>query len=367
MRPELINVLSGLGISLNSISNIFYKSLEDLPMRYINLLLIIALSLFTLSFAQESDHSHNSDNHHASEQSTEESSDHHTTDEHSSEHNEHIKEGHHTEEHSSEHGTEEHHEHSSDHDNMTETKETSHEHSNDEHSNDEHSSDTSHNHDDNQDWSATLPSANKIMFGEKTLRLYPLLSPEGDFQIMVQSDKAGYTMSVKHEDTSLATTFDEAGLTHVDLGMAKHGNYHLTFRDGTNEITVPVSVYQASTLTGKTFTVIFAPSPSLSSQGLSEVFVYNVDNGENQHETISMNYRMQGMQHSSDQLITPLEHEHFEGLKSALSASENAENTVLESAMSNRSAVSFSMVGSWQFTIIVDGETLGFNVAMSDQ
>lgn len=398
-------------------------------MRYITLLFIITLSLFTLSIAQDSGHSHGSENHHSSEETsdhhnTEDSTDHHSSDSdhHSSDsdhhsndhhdstesndHHESDSDHHNTEDSNNHHGSEEsdnHHmseetsdHHGDDHHGSTEssdhhgsnsdhhnTEETSDHHGTDNHhaneEKEEHSvhdqmdmnessdSDHEHSHHTNHDSSSTMQSANKIMLGEQMLRLYPLLSPEGDFQIMVQSENAGYTTSASYEGTSLATAFDEAGLTSIDLGKARQGSYNLTFRDATNETTVPVSVYKSLTPSGKAFTTIFAPSPSLSSQGLSEVFIYNVEDGKNGHESISINYSMEGMQHSTDELITTLEHEHFDGLKSALSADANAANTVLESAMSNRNAISFSMVGDWQFKIMVEGEILSFDVAMLDQ
>jgi len=226
--------------------------------------------------------------------------------------------------------------------------------------------DSAHDHHGSADMSIT--SANKVMLGEKMLRLYPLLNTQGDFQIMVQSDQPGYTTAAKLEDKHILTSFDTAGLTRIDLGKAEQGNYYLTFRDIDNEIVVPVSVYKHLTKSGKEFTTIFAPSPSLSFRGQSEVFVYHIVDGVNQHEELSVNYSMQGMQHSTDDMFTPLGHEHFDGLRTTVSAQGSQdENPVLEDAMSNRSALSFAMAGTWQFRIMVDGSILTFNIDMLDQ
>jgi len=379
-------------------------------MRYTTLILVITLSLLTIALAQH-DHGseatneshghstehntehtteHKTEEHVSEEHSTDSHNDHHGTEEHGSE--EHGSEEHHNEEHSTEehdghHGTEEgSSEHNTDdvhHGHTEDGKENSEEHSehhateehSSEHSNMSESNETSHEHSDHMHHDTTMTdttmmgtSVNNIMLGDKMLTLYPLLSPQGDFQIMIQSNAAGYTTSTKFEDSNLATRFDDAGITRIDLGKVKQGTYHLTFRDIDSEVTVPVSVYEAMTASGKTFTTIFAPSPSLSSKGQSEVFIYNIVEGENQHQLISVNYSMEGMQHSMDDIVTPLVHEHFDVLKSAVSELDiSEENPVLTNAMSNRSALSFAMAGTWQFNIMVDGETLKFDIAMLDQ
>jgi len=386
-------------------------------MRYINLLLIIALSLFTLSLAQDSGHSHDSDHHTTEEHKTEEeTSDHHGSEGHAEEHSEghgeessdnHGTEDHHNsdddhhkteetsehhghgEESSDHHSTEDHHNSDDDHHDSENHDETSDHHSSDDdHHNDNHdaekhhgSEDESHHnhsddshmehdsaHDHHNSENMPITSANKVMLGKKMLRLYPLLNTQGDFQIMVQSDQPGYTTSASLENTPILTTFDKAGLTQIDLGKAEEGNYYLTFRDTDHELEVPVSVYKHVTQSGKEFTTIFAPSPSLSFRGQSEVFIYNIEDGVNKHEEISVNYNMQGMQHSTDDTITPLGHEHFDGLRTAISVQDGQdENPVLEDAMSNRSALSFAMAGTWQFRIMIDGAILTFNIDMLDQ
>ncbi len=307
-------------------------------MQYIKTLVIITLALFTFSTVLADHHGHSDDaNHHASS----DNHDHHKAEESAHDDSHDMSDGHHdtSEEHATDKESHEHHDSSASHD--------------DSKHDDEH-----HEHHETAKHSGE--SANVVMLGEKTLMLYPLLSPDENFQILIDADKAGYTTSVSYEDTPLEVSFDDSGRTQIDLANAQQGTYHLTFRDQSNTVTVPVSVYKAETNSGKSFTAIFAPSPSLSTSGKSEVFIYNIAQGENLHELINVNYKMDGMQHSMDNVMTPLVHEHFDALKGE--ASED--NPALTTAMSNRSSLSFAMAGQWKFNIMVDGELLSFYIEM---
>ena len=386
--------------------------------------LLLILILLTIGLAQNTDHSHNtSDNneHHTTSEGNHHSTashGHHESSEDTDDNNHHDTEsdddkahdhGHSDEEHSEgnkiedqseERSNENHHGHDSeqteekeseDHSNhMSDSSETAHEHTEEHHDeikdseiNDTdgmtESSEMSHDHLSNNNHSDHSEhgshavandgtSANHIMLGEKMLSLFPLLSPEGNFAMVVQSESAGYTTSVAFEERSITTAFDEAGITQIDLGSAKQGTYTLTFRDSNNSIAVLVSIYKAFTPSGKAFTTIFAPSPSLSSRGQSEVFVYNIADGENQHQLVQVNYKMAGMTHSMDETITPLVHEHFDALKNAIQETGNIDtDPILANAMSNRSTLNFAMAGTWQFKVMVEGETLSFDIAMLNE
>jgi hypothetical protein len=124
------------------------------------------------------------------------------------------------------------------------------------------------------------------------------------------------------------------------------GVWRLTVTLGEHRADVPISVVTAQSEVTELLAV-FAPTPSLSSAGLTETFVYAYRALEPVHAAISVQRAMAGMQHATDEDRVPLVHDHFPALTDLAPVGE---------AMANRTPLNFAMAGTWDLTVAIEGD-----------
>ena len=125
------------------------------------------------------------------------------------------------------------------------------------------------------------------------------------------------------------------------------------------DVSFPMSIYKASTEQTDVYLVL-APSPTLSTRGLAEAFVYAFRNGEVIHNGMMLNRSMAGMQHSTDDEQLTLVHNHFNDVYN---------DTLGYGPMANQNSLGFAMAGTWDVSITIMGkneEIVGFDVEVLD-
>jgi hypothetical protein len=154
-----------------------------------------------------------------------------------------------------------------------------------------------------------------------------------------------------------ATT--ETGSVVVETGKFMEGVYSVSGSLANESFTSKMSVYSALSDLDNQVIVLFAPSPSLSTKGLTQAFVYAFSEGEAIHRGMSIKRTMTGMTHMSDDEEVSLGHEHFND-------KYNMENF---EPMANVAPISFAMAGTWEFTVNLLGslpESAVFSILVSD-
>ncbi|MCA9838937.1 MAG: hypothetical protein KC422_18625 [Trueperaceae bacterium] len=264
-------------------------------------------------------------------------------------------------------------------------------------------------HDHSDHAAMTGPKANVIELGSTMLELNPILLPDGHFYLGFIEAAHNMTAMADHDhsDTSDDSATDAASDGHAsddhadhdmnddsdhsmhdamaedisltitspsgtevsleghimsalsaDMGMIEEGSYQISGMLGEAVFETSVAVYRGKTDLDSDIYAIFAPSPSLSTMGMTEAFVYAFAEGESIHAMYLVNRKMAGMTHMTDEEEVELEHNHFEAFRS--DGFEPAGNDI---------PLNFPMAGDWEFTISIMSsipETASFTVSVLD-
>jgi len=298
----------------------------------------------------------------------------------------------HSEEHKQEDGEMDH----SDSHNEDDQTEMDHEdHSDEEHGDMDHS--------DHGDMSEMGQALNVVLVGDSSLTLEPLISIDGTLTLGVKVEPPA-DLSLKVKSPSGQEMMPDAvpvmAMSMEESHEGEHGEEHdgeghhseeaegehdmdsmkadiamtLSFEIGAVEegvwrfsgtldgadVSFPLSIYKASTEQTDVYLAL-APSPALSTRGLSEAFVYAFRDGEVVHNGMTLNRSMEGMQHSTDDEQLMLTHNHF----------NDVYNDILGyGPMANNNPLGFSMAGDWDVNLMIMGaneEMLSFDIEVLDE
>ena len=240
---------------------------------------------------------------------------------------------------------------------------------------------------------------NVVLVGESSLTIEPLISADGTLTLGVKVEPpAELSLSVtgpRGEERALETTpvmmdeiteetgghgeegheeeYNESGGHNMDnmnadvrdvltfqIGAVEEGVWRFSGTLGDAEVSFPLSIYQTSI--GETDVYLaLAPSPALSTRGLSEAFVYAFEGDEAVHSAMALGREMDGMQHSTDDEQLELTHNHFDNVY---------DDTAGFSPMANLAPLSFAMAGMWNVDVLFMGETeetITFEVEVLDE
>ena len=240
---------------------------------------------------------------------------------------------------------------------------------------------------------------NVVLVGESSLTIEPLISADGTLTLGIKVEPpAELTLSVtspKGEEMRLEATpvmldetaqetgghgeedgeegHSEGGGHDMDsmnadvrdvlafqVGAVEEGVWRFNGTLGDAEVSFPLSIYQASNDQTEVYLAL-APSPALSTRGLSEAFVYAFQEGEAVHSGMMVEREMSGMQHSTDDEQLDLVHNHFNDVYNDAAGF---------SPMANQAPLSFAMAGSWNVDVAIMGEveeTVTFNIDVLDE
>ena len=152
-------------------------------------------------------------------------------------------------------------------------------------------------------------------------------------------ESGGHDMNSMGADVRDVLTFE--------IGVVEAGIWRFSGTLGDAEVSFPLSIYQTSTA-GTDVYLALAPSPALSTRGLSEAFVYAFEGDEAVHGAMALGREMAGMQHSTDDERLDLVHNHFNNVY---------DETAGFSPMANLAPLSFAMAGTWNVDVMLMGET----------
>ena len=145
-----------------------------------------------------------------------------------------------------------------------------------------------------------------------------------------------------------------------EIGAVEEGVWRFSGTLDGADVSFPLSIYKASTEQTDVYLAL-APSPALSTRGLSEAFVYAFRDGEVVHNGMTLNRSMEGMQHSTDDEQLMLTHNHF----------NDVYNDILGyGPMANNNPLGFSMAGDWDVNLMIMGaneEMLSFDIEVLDE
>ena len=238
------------------------------------------------------------------------------------------------------------------------------------------------NHDemDHSDHSAEKPEGealNVVLVEDSSLTLEPLISADGTLTLGVKVEPpAELSLSVTSpsgEEVGLESTpvmmdemketggHGESGAHDMDsmdadvrdvltfeVGTVEAGVWRFSGTLGDAEVSFPLSIYQTSA-DGTDIYLALAPSPALSTRGLSEAFVYAFEGDEPIHSGMAVGREMEGMQHSTDDERLDLVHNHFNNVY---------DETAGFSPMANLAPLSFPMAGAWNVEVMVMGSEM---------
>ena len=219
----------------------------------------------------------------------------------------------------------------------------------------EHAQGETEHHDEDHHEEQGGDRANVVSVGDMKVYLDPMVSVEGKVALgLTFSQNVAYDLTVttpSGETAGGATGEDEGTILKVD--QLEPGSYTISGTLGDETLSAGVSVYEAMTDLGTQIITVLAPSPSVSTGGLTEAFIYGFADGENVHKPYMVSRRMLGMTHMNDDQILDAEHTHFDGYE------------VDFEPAANETPVSFPMVGTWQMSVALGGslpETASFDV-----
>ena len=154
-----------------------------------------------------------------------------------------------------------------------------------------------------------------------------------------RSESGGHDMDSMNPDARDVLAFQ--------VGAVEAGVWRFSGTLGNTEVSFPMSIYQASADETDVYLAL-APSPALSTRGLSEAFVYAFQEGEAVHSGMMVGREMSGMQHSTDDEQLDLTHNHFNDIYNDAAGF---------SPMANQAPLSFAMAGTWDVAVTLMGET----------
>lgn len=135
------------------------------------------------------------------------------------------------------------------------------------------------------------------------------------------------------------------------------GVWRLSVANDDHRTEVPISVVSRPDASTE-LVAVFAPAPSLSGAGRTELFLYAYRGLEPVHAAVAVQRAMPGMQHATDEETVALVHDHFTAL---------TEVAPIDDAMANRAPLAFAMAGIWDLTVTIEGtdpETVVLQVAV---
>ena len=165
-------------------------------------------------------------------------------------------------------------------------------------------------------------------------------------------ESGGHEMDSVDADVRDVLTFE--------VGAVEAGVWRFSGTLGDAEVSFQLSIYQTSA-DGTDVYLALAPSPALSTRGLSEAFVYAFEGDEAVHSAMALGREMEGMQHSTDNERLDLVHNHFNNVY---------DETAGFSPMANLAPLSFPMAGAWNVEVMVMGsemQTFDFAVEVLDE
>ena len=202
---------------------------------------------------------------------------------------------------------------------------------------------TEHHDEDHDEREGNM--ANVVSVGDMKVHLDPMVSVEGKVALgLTFSQNVAYDLMVttpSGETAGGATGEAEGTILKVD--QLEPGSYTISGTLGDETLTTGVSVYEAMTDLGTQIVTVLAPSPSVSTGGLTDAFIYGFADGENVHKPYVVSRQMLGMTHMNDDQMLDAEHTHFDGYE------------VEFEPAANETPVSFPMVGTWQMSVALGG------------
>lgn len=163
-----------------------------------------------------------------------------------------------------------------------------------------------------------------------------------------------------HEDHDMESMADVRKTLTFNVGAVEEGVWRFGGTLVDAEVAFPLSIYKASTEQTDVYLAL-APSPTLSTRGLAEAFVYAFRDGEVVHNGMMMGRSMEGMQHSTDEEQLGLVHNHFNDVYN---------DTLGYGPMANQSSLGFAMAGTWDIDVMIMGDTeerLNFDVVVLEE
>ena len=196
---------------------------------------------------------------------------------------------------------------------------------------------------------------NKLQIGQDGLWLEPIVS---DNKLYLGLRFANYD----HCKMFLKATINDESSSHIvdmektnllELGAVKTGVWNFSGKLHGKDFSFRLSVYKKD-INSQNAYLIFAPAPSLSGLGKSQIFVYLPAANRPLNKDISISWKMPGMQHSSDSRLLELQKTNFDGSYPA----------VLGSKAAYTAPLSFAMVGNWDISLHFGGEEYHIPVEM---
>ena len=212
---------------------------------------------------------------------------------------------------------------------------------------------------------AEMDAMNTLILGEQRALLEPLITADGNFTLGLRPEQMfvgelELIASTPSGETMTSAELNDMNGVLLEFGQAEAGVYRIAGTYDGADFSFAVSVYQQEEEDEDIMAyLVLAPSPTLANRGASEVFAYVFENGESVHGDYSLSRSMEGMQHSTDGDMVPLSHTHFD---------DAYDEALGETPMSNQTSLGFSMVGTWDVELRVEGEAevevIIFNVEM---
>ena len=222
-----------------------------------------------------------------------------------------------------------------------------------------------HAHDTHEHEHTHTTTANSVTVGDMQLMLDPMLSVNGDMALGLrimhnhESMPADYSVTVTTPTGESLSSNGNASSIIIQLGTFQTGTYQISGSVANTAFQSSISLYQASTDLGTDIVTVLAPSPRLSTSGISQAFIYGFADGENVHKPYSVSYAMPGMTHSSDDVMFDASHYHFDVY----------EDIGFEPA-ANQTPIGLPMVGEWTMQVTLGGsipEVAEFSVSMTNE
>lgn len=166
------------------------------------------------------------------------------------------------------------------------------------------------------------------------------------FYLEPQDDYDSFRCSVRApsgEEVSSSSQDKQPCFISFEGQAVASGRYSIRISNAHHTIMSAVVVHHQQADDGMDIYSAFVPAPSLASRGKSDAFIYAIHEGKNVHDNMSINYLMEGMQHSTDDEHFVLEHQHLD-----------------DTFMTNRATLSFPMLGAWLTTVTVNEQQVQF-------
>lgn len=217
------------------------------------------------------------------------------------------------------------------------------------HGSHQHGSSHSHSSQHDQSSPANIFSQDGLSFVIEPL----ILHPEGEdaaiyfYIASTLNDAPAFTCEIHNPSGHSAKNVKSDGTKPCTIGFEgaafEAGRYSIMLSSQDTMLMTAALLEHAQMDDGTDIYSAFMPAPSMASRGKSDLFVYAIRDGKNVHGDMSTNYRMEGMQHSTDDTHFVLEHQHLD-----------------DTFMTNRATLQFPMLGAWQTTVTVDEQQVDF-------